>query len=244
MVECDYCGDGFEGEEAYLDHLETAHADELGAIDRRRVASRGAGGDDGLPVKGLLLGGAALTTLVIIVWFAVFMGGGGGDTVDGAEPTGLEDDPLPSRGDERWISQVESFPDEGNQHVESGSEINYAQEPPLSGPHYGQWTNAGFYEEPQAYGNLVHSLEHGAIVIYYDPSALTPETEASLRAWARNHNSQWAGIVVTPNPSDDPQGEYVLTAWRHRLVLDSYDAEAVKAFAAEYIGRGPENPVR
>lgn len=41
MPDCDYCGASFDDEEAYLSHLGTEHADELGRIDRRRVAAHG-----------------------------------------------------------------------------------------------------------------------------------------------------------------------------------------------------------
>lgn len=40
MVECSYCGQEFPDEERYLDHLEAAHLDELGRIDRRRIEQR------------------------------------------------------------------------------------------------------------------------------------------------------------------------------------------------------------
>ena len=241
MVECDYCGDVFDSEEAYLDHLGTVHGGELGAIERRRVeAARG--GDDGIPTTGLLVGGVGLVVVVVVIWMLFF--GGGGDPVPGAEPTGLESEPLPERGDEQWISQVDSFPSEGSNHVDQGTQIDYKRIPPLSGPHYGSTVSAGFYEETQPFGSLVHTLEHGAVIIYYDPAALTPEAEASLRAWARNNQGTWRSVVVVPNPKKNPEHPYVLTAWRHRLTLDSYSAEAVQAFAAEYLGRGPENPVR
>ena len=81
-------------------------------------------------------------------------------------------------------------------------------------------------------------------MIYYDEANLTEESEASLRAWAGQKDGRWQSIIVAPNPNDDPRGDYVLTAWTHRLVLQDYDAEAVYAFASEYLGRGPENPVR
>jgi len=37
MPDCSYCADSFDDEEAYLRHLDTEHADELGPIDRRRI---------------------------------------------------------------------------------------------------------------------------------------------------------------------------------------------------------------
>lgn len=241
MVECEYCGDTFEAEDAHLEHLEAEHYGELGAIDRRRVDAAGGGGEEGLPLAGLL-GGAAVLVLVVVAIYFLFLGGSSGPAAD---PTGIEDDPLPDRGDEEWISQVENFESEGRQHVEHGSEVDYAQSPPLSGDHWGRAVEAGFYIETPELPRLVHTLEHGAVVIYYDDSAnMTPEAEASLRAWADNKDGTWASIVVAPNPNENPKGDYVLTAWTHRLVIDDYDAEAVKAFAAEYLGRGPENPVR
>jgi hypothetical protein len=248
MVECEHCGDAFDSEEAYLDHLAAEHESELGAIDRRRIAAqRGGGDDDGLPTMQLLTGGAVLVTVVVFIWFVFFSGGGGGGGGDlNATPTGLESERLPDRGAEQWISQVEQFPDEGNEHVSRDTDIDYARIPPLSGPHYdAQYaTPAGFYDEEQELGSLVHTLEHGAVIVYYDPAALNDSAEASLRAWAQEHQGTWSSIVVAPNPNENPEHAFVLTAWRHELTLDSYSAEAVQAFAGEYLGRGPENPVR
>ncbi|MFW5911494.1 MAG: DUF3105 domain-containing protein [Halolamina sp.] len=240
MVECEYCGATFDDEGAYLEHLGEAHAGELGPIDQRRVA---AAGDDegGLPIAGLLSGAAVLIVLVVAIWF--FFLSGGGETADlDAEPAGMEDEPLPNNGDEEWISEAETFEDNGREH--RSGEIDYERVPPLSGPHWDDWVDAGYYTETPEMERLVHSLEHGAVVIYYDEDALDDEAEASLRAWAQHKDGEWQSVIVAPNPNDDPRGDYVLTAWTHRLVIDDYDADAVQAFAAEHLGRGPENPVR
>ncbi|QZP36252.1 DUF3105 domain-containing protein [Halobaculum magnesiiphilum] len=158
--------------------------------------------------------------------------GGGGDTS------------LPENGDPELLEDVESFPSEGVEHVERGTEVEYDTQPPTSGPHYSGVVEAGFYEEPQTMGDLVHTLEHGAIVAYYVPDALTDEARSSLETWANSHTGTWQSFVAVPNPYDDPQAPYTLTAWRHLLRMDEYDEDVVRAFAAEYIGRGPENPVR
>jgi len=241
MTDCEYCGATFETEAAHLEHLGEEHADELGPIDQRRVAAAGEGGDGGLPIAGLVGGAAVLALVAVGVWF-LFLGGGSSGPA--AEPTGIEDDPLPDRGAEEWVSQVESFDSEGRDHVEYGSEVAYAQSPPLSGDHWGGAVDAGFYAETPELPRLVHALEHGAVVVYYNPANVTPEAEASLRAWAGNHDGTYSSVVAVPNPNENPRGDYVLTAWTHRLVLGEYDAEAVRAFAAEYLGRGPENQVR
>ncbi|WP_435196449.1 DUF3105 domain-containing protein [Natronomonas sp. EA1] len=238
MVECDYCGAAFDDEDSYLDHLREEHLEDLGPIDKRRV-SGGASEESSFPTGPVVLG-AVLLAAAAIVMYVVFLPGGGG------EVGGIEGEPLPENGDPAVIQEVQTFPNEGNQHVEAGTEIEWDTSPPTSGPHYSTTVGAGFYTEPQPLGAVVHTLEHGGVVIYYDPAALTPEAEESLRAYAQVHTDTWASVVVMPYPEGTDTGgaAYTLTAWRHMYRMDEYDAETVRAFLAEYLGRGPENPVR
>lgn len=76
MEECDYCGESFEGETAYVKHLRAEHVDELGPIDRRRV---GADDDEGsgLPVGPLALALVIGATVVIVAYVTFFAGGSG-----------------------------------------------------------------------------------------------------------------------------------------------------------------------
>ena len=242
MPECAYCEETFPDDESHLAHLRDAHYEELTPIDRRRVESFE--GEDGRSTTVVYGAVAVVAVLIVAGLYLAFFGGGGGGDVQGAEPTGIEDDPLPDQGDQALLQGVEQFPSQGTDHVASGTQVDYSTNPPTSGPHYGSPAQPGFYTETPPLGNLVHSLEHGAVVIYYDPAALTPEAEASLRAFARNHQDSWAAVIVAPNPNENPESAYVLTAWRTMLRMDSYDAEVVRAFLAEYIGRGPEHPVR
>jgi hypothetical protein len=156
----------------------------------------------------------------------------------------LEAQPLPKRGDQSLLQKVQSFPSEGAEHVAEGTQIAYSTEPPTSGKHYGRETPAGFYVEPRPAGNLVHSLEHGAVVIYYDPAQLTDEIRQSLTRFVQAHRDPWASVVVVPHPNPKPDAPFVLTAWTKMLKLDRYDILTIRAFLAEYLGRGPENPVR
>lgn len=241
MPDCDYCGESFADEDAYLDHLGAEHYAELGSIDKRRVDDHAKADDDGLSVG--VIAGVVVGVAILAAGGYLLFAGGGESTAKG-EPAGFETDPLPNRGDDSRLQDVQSFESQGNQHVDSGTEINYERIPPTSGPHYPVPARAGFYEETPALGNLVHSLEHGAVVIYYDPSALTPHAEASLKAYAQTHTDGWKSVIVAPNPREDPESPFVLTAWTKLLRMDEYDAKTVRAFLAEYLGRGPENPVR
>lgn len=180
--------------------------------------------------------GAATGVLASVAGCLGFLGGGGG--------SGPEASSLPENGDPALLEDVQSFPSEGTEHVVSGSNIDYRRLPPLSGPHYPNPVEVGFYEQPRALGNLVHSLEHGAIVVYYRPDALTDEARTSLNRWVRNRTDPWGSVIVTPYPYEDPDAPYTLTAWRNMLTMEEYDVDVMRAFCAEFIGRGPENPVR
>lgn len=145
---------------------------------------------------------------------------------------------LAEQGSEAMREQVVSEPSAGRDHV-SGS-IDYDHRFPLSGPHNPTWVEPGVYDSPQRKEKLVHALEHGNIVIYYDEPG--SEVMDRLREWAGLYDNQWSGIVVTPAPG---LGEsIVMTAWTKRLRQDEFAAAPAAAFIDAYRGRGPENPVR
>ncbi|MFB6218513.1 MAG: DUF3105 domain-containing protein [Halobacteriaceae archaeon] len=234
MPDCDYCGRSFDDEEAHLDHLAEVHADELGPIDRRRLEDRDGEERDWTRPALVAAGVLALGGIYLVLFSGLLSGGGGG----------IESQPLPNRGDDALLSGVQSYSDLSRGHVEPGTDVSYETMPPVGGPHYGTTADPRFYEEAPPVEELVHNLEHGHVVVYYDPAALTPEARESLRAFVRAHQNPWAAVVVVPTPVENPEAPYVLTAWGHKLSMDSYDAEVVRAFLAEYLGRGPERPVR
>ncbi|MBI3486444.1 DUF3105 domain-containing protein [Candidatus Daviesbacteria bacterium] len=66
--------------------------------------------------------------------------------------------PLPGKQD-LWNDRT---------HKIQGTKIEYKSNPPTSGPHYFDWTRPGVYDSPPMDGNLVHSLEHGYVIIWYN----------------------------------------------------------------------------
>jgi len=236
MVDCDYCTESFDGEDAYLDHLADSHEGELGAVDERRVSGRG-GDDEGGVSAGIVVIGVIIVLAVGVALYVTQLAGGG--SADGIEASSLD-----ASGDAERLADVEQFPNRGNQHVDSGTTVDYAQSPPLSGPHYNVPTEGGYYGETQPAGNIVHALEHGAVVIYYDESAMNESTRSSLQEFANTHTGTWRSVIVVPHTNESAESDFVLTAWRHRMYMDSYDARVVFEFLSEFLGRGPENPVR
>lgn len=138
------------------------------------------------------------------------------------------------------LAQVRSVPSQGNGHLPAGATKNYVEPFPTSGDHSSTPVNAGFYDSEMPKINLVHSMEHGNVVIYYD--APGDEAMQMIRDWTSLYTGFWDGVVATRSPG---LGEtVVLTAWTKLLRLDSFNAAGAAAFLDQYRGRGPENQVR
>lgn len=60
------------------------------------------------------------------------------------------------------------FPDLGREHVNDISGIEYNSNPPTSGTHFPVWAKNGVYDRVLSDGYLIHSLEHGYVVISYN----------------------------------------------------------------------------
>ena len=131
-------------------------------------------------------------------------------------------------------------PTTGRRHLDAGERWRYDSRYPTSGPHQTIWVWPGFYDRRQDPLRLVHALEHGNIVVYFDRQP--PDVIDTLQDWAGLFTGQWDGLVVARDPGLGQS--IVLTAWRKRLELDRFDAAAAAAFIDAFRGRGPENAVR
>ena len=132
---------------------------------------------------------------------------------------------------------IEREPAQENQHTDG--QVAYGTPFPTSGFMNPRPTVAGFYEEELRREPLVHSLEHGHIVIYYDEPG--DEALTVLRGWTDSYQGQLDGVIAVRNPG---LGEgIVLTAWERRLQLDRLDSRAA-LFIDAFRGRGPEQKVR
>lgn len=138
------------------------------------------------------------------------------------------------------IGRVERHAEVTSGHLAPGERVDYGADTPTSGRHDPRWVTPGVYDTVQSPAMLVHSLEHGMVVIYYDRPAA--DAMATLEDWSGLYGGPFSGLVVTSRPG---LGEkLVLTAWRKSLTLERFDGPAAAAFIDAYRGRGPENPVR
>ena len=138
------------------------------------------------------------------------------------------------------LAEIETDSSLGGGHRAASEAYYYQAQFPTSGIHHPVPTEPGFYEILQPPGRLVHAVEHGHIVIYYERPGL--DALAKLKQWVALYSGHWDGIVVTPMP--DLGEKVVLTAWTKHLILKRFDAAAAAAFVDKFRGRGPEKLVR
>src|SRR5262245_44622584 len=65
------------------------------------------------------------------------------------------------------LSGVTTFSNLSRDHTDGP--VPYPQVPPVGGPHNPVWLNCGIYDQPAPNENAVHSMEHGAVWITYQP---------------------------------------------------------------------------
>lgn len=133
---------------------------------------------------------------------------------------------------------IETFPNEGQEHVPVGTMVVYGTDPPTSGNHYPDPQDGGFFDHEIAAGFLVHSMEHGGVIIYYSP-AVTDDEIKELKKLAKAHPGSFSQVVCVPR--NDPTYPIILTAWTHRLRLATYDQARIDGFITLYLGHGPEH---
>ena len=116
----------------------------------------------------------------------------------------------------------------------------FSVNPPAGGNHLASAAKGGVYAgaAAPADGLLVHSLEHGYIVIWHDP-ALADEQRSQLETFQGSHAGDV--IVVARAGMRTP---VAATAWNQRLLCGEVEPATLSRFLDEYVGEGPENVQR
>lgn len=130
--------------------------------------------------------------------------------------------------------------DLGTAHLEEGQPFeDYSSIPPTSGPHSPVSTRAGaVYEEPRPLPEVVHAMEHGAVVLWVAPEAPEPMREGLLRTVGTLFEEGYQALIVTPLPGlEEP---FAMTAWGSLQRCLGVAPAEIHAFAEAYYASGGE----
>jgi hypothetical protein len=110
----------------------------------------------------------------------------------------------------------------------------YNSDPPASGPHANTFAQNRVYEEPVPKEQLVHAMEHSAVIIWYNTT--DQNVIRTLAQITNGANQSRKPVVMSPYPGMEPN-TIALTAWtrldkfpvsqfRDQRVLDFINAHA------------------
>src|SRR6478736_3535542 len=111
-------------------------------------------------------------------------------------------------------------------HITADQRVAYNRFPPVGGPHDGTWANCNgiVYATAVRNENMVHTLEHGAVWITYNPDTISSADLATLTALVQDKPF----TTLSPYPGLD--STVSLQAWGHQLKVDSATDERVVQF--------------
>ncbi|MGG5173257.1 DUF3105 domain-containing protein [Pseudarthrobacter sp. J1738] len=130
------------------------------------------------------------------------------------------------------IDGIQTFAGLSRNHVQNA--VAYPQEPGVGGDHSPVWTNCGIYTEPVNEERAVHSLEHGAVWITYNPGL--PASEITrLTTLAKDKP------YLLLSPDKNQTSPITATAWGAQLAVQDAGDPRIPAFIGAY-AQSPKAP--
>ena len=141
----------------------------------------------------------------------------------------------------------EAIPIVSQWHIEEGTAASdWNSDPPTSGEHYPRWAPAGFNEEVIVDEYLVHNLEHGYIIIYYNCEGMSDDAcgifkiaiQAAMAAAGNDPDTLTPKLVAVPRPGMPNPITY--TAWGRLYAADVFAPDELVTFVLLYRSLAPE----
>jgi Protein of unknown function (DUF3105) len=201
---------------------------------------------------GFGIGGAlALAAVVVLVVVVVIGSGGDGEASAEIYPDGGE---VPKQQTSDLDAAVEeagcrttSEKSRSREHITDPNEtVDYRTNPPTDGRHFVEPAEDGIYDEAPPDERLVHTLEHGRVIIWFKPS-LPEAARANLKAFFDGDQYQMVLVPRAEMPYD-----VAASAWNREpepngtgrlLACPKYSErifDALAAFREQNRSNGPE----
>ena len=119
----------------------------------------------------------------------------------------------------------------------------YNSDPPTSGLHYPEEAQAGFYDEnlyTYPAGYLVHNLEHGYVIFWYNCNLLDESACSELKSQIRSTIDELGGTKLVAYPWNSIDVPLVMTSWGRLQRFETFDSEQAKAFYRSNLNKAPE----
>jgi len=123
----------------------------------------------------------------------------------------------------------------------------YNSNPPTSGRHYEGEFEAGFYDEhspeaqiPYPEGYLVHNLEHGYVIFWYNCDQLEGEDCETLKSQIQAVMAEVDNFKVIAFPWASIDVPVVLTSWGQIQEFDHFSPDKAVAFVERNRNHAPE----
>ncbi|MFD4467714.1 DUF3105 domain-containing protein [Rhodococcus sp. NPDC058505] len=194
-----------------------------------KAANKRSGGSakGGLPTQRnipWLTIGAAVAVIALIALLAVNLVPKYQDKAEADKFAPSESNPDPSTN----IDGVVKLDYPAALHVSAEQRVAYDQTPPFGGPHDATWATCTgvVYPNPIRTENAVHSLEHGAVWITYNPDTVSDEERQQLV----DRVDGKAYMLMSPYPGMDTP--ISLQSWGHQLKVDGADDPRINQFIA------------
>jgi Protein of unknown function (DUF3105) len=125
------------------------------------------------------------------------------------------------------LTGMKEFKYKGGDHKEG--RLSYSETPPSGGAHNAAWQNCGVYDTQIAVENAIHSLEHGAVWITYQPNLDINEV-AKIREYAKGQTY----MLVSPYQYGALDKAIYVIAWNHSMGVDKADDKRIASFIKKY----------
>lgn len=133
-------------------------------------------------------------------------------------------------------------------HVEEGADPGpFNSDPPTSGKHYVSEYEAGFYDEsareaqaPYPEGYLVHNLEHGYVIFWYNCNLIDEQGCQNLKNQIQDVMEQENNFKVIAFPRTTLDVPVVMTSWGKIQRFDRFDPQLARDFVRQNRNQAPE----
>jgi len=131
---------------------------------------------------------------------------------------------------------------DGRTHITEGTQGGpYSSVPAASGPHWPQPIEWGVYTQAIPQEPVIHNLEHGGIVIWYQADQVSADDVQALTAYTKRWNgTERYKVLLAPWQGEDFGHPMAIVAWTWLLDLDSVDTALMDQFIDQHYGQSPE----